>query len=803
MKKTFIMWLLVGWTSVSFAQTVTIIDQQSEKPLEGVVLISESPQASTITNAKGQADITAFKEAEKIQIRSQGYKTAVLSYSQIQSVDFRIGMESSILNLDEVVVSATRWRQTSSNVPSKIISISPKEVALQNPQTAADLLGASGKVFIQKSQQGGGSPMIRGFATNRLLYTVDGVRMNTAIFRAGNIQNVINLDPFATENTEVLFGPGSVIYGSDAIGGVMSFQTLTPQLSLSDKPLVTGKAVTRYSSANNEKTGHFDVNVGWKKWAFVTSFSSWDFDHLRQGSNGPDDYIKNIYPQRQDSMDVVITQDDPLLQIPSAYSQINLMQKVRFKPNEKWDFQYGFHYSETSSYGRYDRHNRFRNGTIRYAEWDYGPQIWMMNNLNITHSGNNAVYDQMSLRLAQQSFEESRIDRSLKSDERNTQTENIEAYSANLDFNKRIGSKNTLYYGLEYVFNDVASKGMLTDISTGVGQVGPSRYPNSTWSSIAAYVNNEFRVSNQFTMQAGLRYNQFNLDADFSNNLNFYPFPFTNAEINNGALTGSIGGVYRPTEKWAIRANFGTAFRSPNVDDIGKVFDSEPGAVTVPNPDLEAEYAYNFDLGISKVFGDAVKVDITGYYTILQNALVRRNFQLNGQDSILYDGEMSQVQAIQNAAIANVYGVQAGIEVKLSAGFMFLTDLNYQIGEEELDDGTTSASRHAAPFFGVSRLRYKYNDLTLEFNAMYQGERSFDDLATEEQGKDEIYAKDANGNNYTPAWYTLNLKAMYQLTDNFSVSGGVDNLTDQRYRPYSSGLSGAGRNFVISLHANF
>lgn len=645
--------------------------------------------------------------------------------------------------------------------------------------------------------------MIRGFATNRLLYTVDGVRMNTAIFRAGNIQNVINLDPFATENTEVLFGPGSVIYGSDAIGGVMSFQTLTPQLSLSDKPLVTGKAVTRYSSANNEKTGHFDVNVGWKKWAFVTSFSSWDFDHLRQGSNGPDDYIKNIYPQRQDSMDVVITQDDPLLQIPSAYSQINLMQKVRFKPNEKWDFQYGFHYSETSSYGRYDRHNRFRNGTIRYAEWDYGPQIWMMNNLNITHSGNNAVYDQMSLRLAQQSFEESRIDRSLKSDERNTQTENIEAYSANLDFNKRIGSKNTLYYGLEYVFNDVASKGMLTDISTGVGQVGPSRYPNSTWSSIAAYVNNEFRVSNQFTMQAGLRYNQFNLDADFSNNLNFYPFPFTNAEINNGALTGSIGGVYRPTEKWAIRANFGTAFRSPNVDDIGKVFDSEPGAVTVPNPDLEAEYAYNFDLGISKVFGDAVKVDITGYYTILQNALVRRNFQLNGQDSILYDGEMSQVQAIQNAAIANVYGVQAGIEVKLSAGFMFLTDLNYQIGEEELDDGTTSASRHAAPFFGVSRLRYKYNDLTLEFNAMYQGERSFDDLATEEQGKDEIYAKDANGNNYTPAWYTLNLKAMYQLTDNFSVSGGVDNLTDQRYRPYSSGLSGAGRNFVISLHANF
>ncbi len=788
---------------MSYAQTVTIFDQQTEKPLQNVVLISESPQASTITNAKGQADISAFKEAENIQIRSLGYKTQILSYNQIQSSDFKISLEQSILNLDEVVISGTRWRQTSSNVPSKVISISSKEVALQNPQTAADLLSVSGNVFIQKSQQGGGSPMIRGFATNRLIYTVDGVRMNTAIFRGGNLQNVINLDPFATENTEVLFGPSSVIYGSDAIGGVMSFQTLTPQLSLSDKPLVTGKADMRYASANKEKTGHFDVNVGWKKWALVTSFSSWDFDHLKQGSHGPDDYIKNIYPQRQDSTDVVITQDDPLLQIPSAYSQVNLMQKVRFKPNEKWDFQYGFHYSETSPYGRYDRHNRFKNGTLRYAEWNYGPQKWMMNHLKFTHQGNNTIYDQMSLRIAQQSFEESRIDRSLNKSDRTTNTENVEAYSVNLDFNKNVGSKNTLYYGVEYVLNDVVSKGMITDITTGIDKVGPARYPNSTWLSMAAYATDELRVSKKLTLQSGLRYNQFIIDADFSNNVDFYPFPFTTTEINNGALTGSIGGVYRPTDSWVIKTNFGTAFRSPNVDDIGKIFDSEPGAVTVPNPNLQAEYAYNFDLGVANVFSDVIKIDLTSYYTILQNALVRRDFQLNGQDSIMYDGVMSKVQAIQNAAVANVYGIQAGIEINLIAGFSFLSDLNYQVGKEELDDGTTSPSRHTSPLFGISRLRYKYDNLTLEFNAIYQGEKSFDDLPLSEQGKDEIYAKDVNGNNYSPSWYTLNLKAMYQLNETFGIIVGIENITDQRYRPYSSGISGPGRNFILSVKCNF
>lgn len=252
--------------------------------------------------------------------------------------------------MDEIIVAANRWKQHARDLPVKITSISKKDIQLQNPQTAADLLTVSGKVFMQKSQQGGGSPMIRGFATNRLLYAIDGIRMNTAIFRGGNIQNVISLDPFATERTEVLFGPGSVMYGSDAIGGVMSFQTLTPQFSNEEKTVVSGSAVTRYSSANNEKTGHFDVNVGWKKWASVTSISSNEFGDLRMGSHGPEEYLRPFYVQRQNGVDVVVTNDNPLVQKPTAYSQINLMQKVRFQPNENWDFQYGFHFSETSSY---------------------------------------------------------------------------------------------------------------------------------------------------------------------------------------------------------------------------------------------------------------------------------------------------------------------------------------------------------------------------------------------------------------------------------------------------------------------
>lgn len=704
------------------------------------------------------------------------------------------------LRINEVVVSATRWDQNSSEVPSKVTIVSQEVVTLQNPQTAADLLGQSGKIFIQKSQQGGGSPMIRGFATNRLLYAVDGVRMNTAIFRAGNIQNVISLDPFATEKTEVVFGPGSVIYGSDAIGGVMAFQSLQPKFSLTEKPLISGKAVTRYASANNEQTGHFDVKIGWKKWALATSISSYDYGDLRMGSFGPDEYLQAYYVQRQNNSDNIISNEDPRVQKPTGYSQINMMQKVSFKPSDKWDFQYGFHYSETSSYSRYDRLIRYKNGYPRYGEWYYGPQKWMMHNLSMTHNGQNTIYDQLSLRVAQQYFEESRVSRNIFEPDREIRTEKVDAYSANLDLIKSSG-KNKLFYGAELVWNDVNSTGVNENIDSATSATGPSRYPQSTWASYGVYISDQFKVTDNFLIQAGIRYNQYIIDAEFDTS--FYPFPFTTAKLNDGALTGSMGFVYRPSASWVISANAATAFRSPNVDDLGKVFDSEPGAVTIPNPDLEAEYAYNFDLGVSKIFGDIVKLDLTGYYTLLKNAMVRRDYTLNGLDSIMYDGTLSQVQAIQNAAVANVYGLQAGIEVKLPSGFGMSSDFNYQKGEEELDDGTTSPSRHAPPSYGVSRLSYSTNKLDLQFYAVYCGEKKFEDLPEEEKGKTEIYAKDNDGNPYSPAWYTLNFKAMYHITEHFTVCAGLENLTDQRYRPYSSGIVAAGRNFILSLSANF
>lgn len=801
MQKIILIVCLCCTSLFSISQTITVKDKKTNLPLEMVSIVSNQPRVATFTNVKGQADISDFKTSEKIELRLIGYKAIQKSYTELELLSFEIALEDAGLSLDEVVISATRWAQNKNDVPEKITSISSKDVALQNPQTAADLLGSSGEVFIQKSQGGGGSPMIRGFSSNRLLITVDGIRMNTAIFRSGNLQNVIAVDPFAVENTEVLFGPGSVIYGSDAIGGVMSFSTITPQFSTSDEPLVTGKASTRYSSANDEMTAHVDVGVGWKKWAIVTSITHSDFGDIRMGSKGPSSYLRKFYVERQGSTDVVIANPDPLVQQPTAYKQLSLMQKIRFKPNKNWDFNYGFLYSTTTEYPRYDRLTRTKNGLPRSAEWNYGPQIWAMNYVNVTNSSENVWYNEMNIRLAHQYFEESRIDRGFNQPIRANRLEEVNAFSANIDFEKMLGEKTELFYGVEAVYNDVNSFGTDEDITTNIIVPAAARYPQATWESYAAYLTLQHHLTEKFLVQAGARFNQFMLNAAFDTT--YFPFPFTNAEINNNATTGSLGFVYQPTESWNISGNASTGFRSPNVDDIGKMFDFQPGYVVTPNPNLTAEYAYNAELSISKVINEAVKFNVTGYYTYLDGGMVRRDFQFNGNDSILYNGEMSKVQAIQNAAFVEIKGLHAGIEIKLPAGFGLMAKYNYQQGTEELEDGTTGPSRHAAPWFGSAQLSFTTKQLKMIFYTQFSGEKKFEDMPFEEIPKSELYAIDNNGNPYSPSWVTFNFKVNYQLKEHFILGGGIENLTDIRYRTYSSGIAAPGRNLMFSFTAKF
>lgn len=782
------------------AQKVEVLDTETKKAIPFVSVVGYPSQQSVTTNDRGIANISSFVNDEFILFQIIGYQQKKMKLPLQQSFT-QVLLNQSYFDIGEVVVSATRWKQQRRDVPQKISTISEKDFQLLNPQTSADLLSTSGDVYIQKSQQGGGSPMIRGFSTNRLLYAVDGVRMNNAIFRSGNLQNVISLDAFAMENVEVLFGPGAIIYGSDAIGGVMSFSTKNPTLSTDSTILFTGSATMRGATANEEQSFHLDLSVAGKKWGLLSSFTRNNYNDLRMGKNGPNDYLRDSLVVTQNGQDFIAKNGDNLIQRPSGFDQVNFMQKVLFQPNKNWTFNYGFHFSETSEYGRYDRLTQKRNGTFRFAEWNYGPQKWQMHHVEALWNKKSKLFDKAKLNLAYQQFEESRIDRNLNSSTRRVRTEKVYAYSANLDFTKKLGSGHELFYGFESVVNQVFSEGFSTDIISLQEQEIQSRYPDAIWLSNALYFTDKIQLNEKLSLEAGVRLSQFAIIADF--NQNFIQLPFNQINLNKVALNGSLGLLYRPVESWVVSVNLSTGFRAPNVDDMGKIFDSEDFAVVVPNDDLTAEYAYNAEVSISKTFSNILEFDLTGFYTYLNNALVRRNTTLKGSDSLFFDGGLKRVQSIQNATFAEVYGIQAGIEIRMSKQIKLENKLNFQKGTEEMEDGSTSPSRHVAPLFSVSRISYKREKLTLMASFIYNHELQYEDLNVGEQEKAYLYAADENGLPYSPAWYTLNVNAQYQLNKAVSVNLGIENITDQLYRPYSSGISGAGRNITGSIIAKF
>jgi len=780
------------------SQEVNVYDGKTGQPLAGVVVFSDSH--TTQTDNKGQVEIEMFKSGEQINFRHPSYLNFKSTLKKLKSQGYIVLLINDPVKLDEIIISVSRRKQAKTEVPNMISTIGIEEVFKMNPQTTADLLGSKGGVFIQKSQMGGGSPMIRGFSANRVLLVVDGVRMNNAIFRSGNLHNVISLDANSIENTEIIFGPGSVIYGSDALGGVMSFNTLMPRLSTSNKYRMANHVLTRYSTANNEKTIHGDFNYGTNKWAALISATYSDFDDLKMGSSGPDEYLRPEYVSKSkfDGADHIISNDNQKLQCYTGYSQLNLMLKARYRPSNVFEVNFGSHYSTSSDIPRYDRYIVYSGENLKYGAWDYGPQKWMMQLLNIQVKKETSLFDQVNLIGGYQGFTESRKDRKLNDPELNIREEKLSVFSANIDFDKSIDENNLLYYGIEGYFNTVNSTGETVNLLDDSTEPAASRYPDdSKYRSFAGYLTYKFNYKKKITLQAGIRYTLTNLKGEFSQN--FYNFPFSGFDATNLAVNGNIGFVWHPTEEWQVNVLAATGFRSPNIDDVAKVFDSEPGNVVVPNPGLKPEYAKGIELDIIKTFHQKARFELNGFYTRLKDAMVRRDFALNGADSIMYDGEISKVEALVNAESAYIYGGSFSFDYLFTNYLRTRHSITFTKGE----DSEGKPVRHVPPAFGNSHLILETQKWFVDLYAQYSGEIDFENLAESERDKPHLYAEDKEGNPYSPSWWTLNLKSSYKVNKQITLSGGIENILDKRYHPYSSGVVAPGINTIFSAILSF
>ena len=784
----------------SFAQIVNIVDE-SNSPIAGVSFYT-TDNVFVSSDDQGNVNLDKFFDTDTIVIQQFGFVKKKIIKSLIPNKVI-LNYNNEILN--EVVISASKFSQKFREVPKKVTQINKSTIEFTNPMTSADLLERGGNVFIQKSQLGGGSPMIRGLSTNRLVLSVDGVRLNNAIYRGGNIHNVISVSPMNIENTEIIMGSASVLYGSDAIGGVMNFYTKNPVLSKEESQRFDINIHSRYSSAASEKMYHFDINFGLKKIAFFSSISKSDYGNLLMGSNGPSEYLRpNYVIQNSAGEDIIVNNSNPKLQRNTSYDQLNFLQKVLYKPNKNFQYDLGIHFSKTGDIPRYDRLIRQdQNLDLVYGNWFYGPQEWLLiNNQFAINSKSINVFDKLKITFAKQKFSESRNSRKLNASNLNSREEKLDILSLNIDMIKNLNSNSDLTYGLEYINNKVESLGSSTNIfDLSVNSIS-SRYPNnSSLQSFGAYMNYKNKIVDDVFFQSGVRYSLTKLQADLSHNNMFYDFPYGNINLENGAFVGGIGlsWVRNIYNNWKFNIN--TAFRSPNIDDVAKVFDSEPGNVVVPNPSLKPERSFGIEFGGYFRTKNNIELDFSTYITYLYDALIRDDFTLeNGTSQIIYDGELSQIQALQNGSKSLIYGFEFGANMIINKNLSLKSQLNLIAGHELNELPFALPVRHIPPNFGNIHLIFKKGKLSFDAFVNFNSEISYNDLAESERAKPYLYALDKNGNPYSPSWITYNLRSKYLLSDKLNFTLSFENISDKLYRPYSSGISAPGLNFIFSVN---
>lgn len=738
-----------------------------------------------------------------------------------------------VVALDEVVVSSSNFNEKKKNIAQNVDVISANTIALTNAQNTGDLLINTGKIFVQKSQQGGSSPVLRGFEASRILLVIDGVRMNNIIYRSGHLQNSISNDQNSLNRVEVMYGPSSTIYGSDALGGVIHLITKSPVLSGNKNFLTIGTAFARYSSVNNEKTIHTDVSIGSKKVAWFQSYNFSDFGDMKMGDKYSSAYPnfgrRSTYVDNLNGIDSVRVNSDDRLQKFSGYKQWDIIQKLLFKQNEHISHSLNFQLSNTNNVPRYDRLQDVKNfggsiGTIlRYAEWFYGPQKRVMGAYEL-NAVNTVFFNEIKANINYQDIEESRLTREYRRYDRfDSRAEKVKVFGATLSGRKLIGTNNELAVGIDFQSNDLKSTASRKNINTGVETKLDTRFPDgkNTMNNVGMYAQHVYKFKNKkLVLNDGLRLQYTSLKSKVEDN-SFFKLPDTAVTQNNIALTGNIGIVYALQKNTTMRVAISSGFRAPNIDDLSKIFESSTATkqVVVPNANIKPEYTYNIDLSILQKITDKLTIDITGFYTLFRNAIIKAPFALNGQDSIFYNGVKSQVLASQNVTKANLAGFSIGLQARLIEGFTFYSTLNYTYGRFKTDNTkkssvyekqingtytlvdknvTSKPLDHIPPVIGKTSLTYEHKKFSTELNVLYNGWKRLENFNAD--GEDNAQYATADG---MPAWATLNWKGNINFTNHVQLQLGIENIFDKNYRYFASGFSAGGRNYLLALRANW
>ena len=812
-------------TGFCFSQKIKIIDKHTGKSIRNVTVYNEESTINLSSDNEGFVDVSVFKKNENILFSHISYEPQKIKKTILQKQKMVVFLNKQSAQLDEIVLSVFKKSEKTNRIAEQIAVVSSKQIQKISPQTSADLLATIPGIKVQKSQFGGGSPVIRGMESNRVLLVVDGVRMNNAIYRKGHLQSSISVAPNMLDKTEVVFGPSSVLYGSDALGGVIHYYTKTPKLSAEEE--VKSQFFSRFSSVNQEITSHVSAELRFSNWASLTSISFSNFGDLQSGSrrsHGFKDWGKVFYYSENRYGNY--TENPTLNPRPevlknTGYHQTDFLQKFFIPLSKNTDLKINLQYSTSSNIPRFDRLIELKNNSLKFAEWNYGPQNrFLLSSQFLIHPNKNWL-ESGSITGAYQQIKESRIQRKFGSLDRSYREELVNVFSVNGDFSVSLtqDKKRVLSYGFEFTYNDVISKSFGKTLQVSSGQINgsssgfkvQSRYPDggSNYLSSSAYIAYRQDLNSKTTLNTGLRFTNTTLHALWLDQT-FIHLPETNITAVNSAVTATIGYVYRPGKNWQLNSVVSSGFRSPNIDDIGRVREKS-GNISIPNIHVNPEFAYNVEIGLQKYFNDKkFRVGANVYYSLLDN-YIQRDFVYNTDGSkkqVQFDGEFGNAITNQNKGTAYVFGYTLSYLGKISSTINSSGFITYTKGRTY---DTKEPMSSIPPLFGRVEINYKKDKIEFGAALKFNSKKNIEDFNITEgiDNHDLTPIVDPNAildsDKYygSPSWMTIGLTSNYLLSDTFSIQARLDNIFDEHYIEFASGISAPGRNASISFVANF
>jgi len=654
--------------------------------------------------------------------------------------------------IDEIQVTATRRNASVSEVSSALTLVEADAVNVEKLLT--DALSSGVGVYLQQTTPGQGAVIIRGVKGSAILHLVDGLRLNNAIFRSAPTQYFALVPPGAVERIEVIRGSPTSLYGSDAVGGVVQVVSRIPRFE-SEEVEVRGNALVAFDSAELGQTYRATLDVGSR--LFSSSLSA---GYLKTGD------------RRTGSGERVG---------PSGYTSKSARLLFSATPDDDRSWLFDLQFLQQPVTPRVDELVAGFGQTMpSSSEFLFAP-----NERVFAHGGYSQSKGWLALDwkvdLAWQRIVDDRIQRNYQAAERRHESNQSDLF-ATIISGTRQTAKGSWIVGGEYYYDRVHSSRSEENLTTGLRQALPPRFPDqSTVDQAALFGNVSFRLSDHNSLSGGLRITSVAIrlpGTDVS--------PGTSIDVDE--LSGDLGWIFDIADEWQLFANIGRGFRAPNIFDMGSLGERPGNRFNIPNTDLSSEHVLHTDIGV-RYRANRLQFDLALYRLRYEDKITS---VLTGSSTP--DGR--DIVQSTNAADATVHGVETGADLQLTENLSASLVLNYTWGEQDTSGAGDEPGDRIPPLAGS--LRLKYDSLR---HVGFETWLRFADLQDRLSARDVRDVRiDPNG---TAGWGILGFSVYWDDGDAWQLVAGVDNILDKQYRVHGSGLDAAGRNVSVSIRRSW